>query len=113
MDCDKLGDEDMMEQGEDMMDEMLGHEDHERIEEAMEKDMNDHDSMHTMMGMWATGCIGDEAINTINSRSGTQSPLWAGIVVGALAGFAGGWAGGMAFRRKDTNVPQSSTNTQA
>src|SRR3989344_5077849 len=51
-DCDKAGDEEMMEKGEEMMDEMMGHEDHERVEEAMDKDIQDHDSVHMMMGMW-------------------------------------------------------------
>src|SRR3989338_4523973 len=68
----------MMEEGEEMMDEMMGHEDHERIEEAMEVDMKDHDSMHMMMGMWSTGCVGEETFGTLathyNSDGGMMGP---------------------------------------
>ena len=60
MDCDTMTDETLMEHGEEMMEEMMGHEDHERVEEAMEVDMADHDAMHVMMGMAASGCFGDE-----------------------------------------------------
>jgi len=73
-DCDKASDMEMMEHGEEMMEEIMGHEDHERVEEAMEKDMQDHDSMHMMMGMWSTGCVGDEAMNTLSTRYGYNMP---------------------------------------
>ena len=74
-DCDKASDAEMMEEGEEMMEEMMGHEDHERVEEAMEKDMQDHDSMHMMMGMWSTGCVGDEAMNTLAIRYGYDNGM--------------------------------------
>src|SRR3989338_202611 len=78
VDCDTVSDVEMMEKGEDMMDEMLGHEDHERIEEAMEVDMKDHDSMHMMMGMWSSGFVGEETFGTLathyNSDGGMMGP---------------------------------------
>src|SRR3989344_9055338 len=77
-DCDKASDMEMMEEGEEMMEEMMGHEDHERIEEAMEVDMQDHDSLHMMMGMWSSGCVGDETFGTLathyNSDGGMMGP---------------------------------------
>jgi len=75
VDCDTVSDVEMMEKGEDMMDEMLGHEDHERIEEAMEVDMKDHDSMHMMMGMWSSGCVGEENVQTLAVRYGFDNNI--------------------------------------
>src|SRR3989338_8987039 len=53
-----------------MMDTMMGQEDHERVEEAMEQDMHDHDAMHVMMGMMGTGCVGEDAAGLVASRYG-------------------------------------------
>lgn len=68
--CSDFTDEQLMEEGETIMDEMMGHEDHERVEEAMEQDMHDHDAMHTMMGMMGTGCVGRDAAGLVASRYG-------------------------------------------
>src|SRR3989338_4901342 len=56
-DCESASDMEMMEEGEEMMDEMMGHEDHERIEEAMEVDMKDHDSMHMILHIYFHGFL--------------------------------------------------------
>lgn len=88
-DCDKATDMEMMEEGEEMMDEMMGHEDHERVEEAMEKDMQDHDAMHMMMGMWSSGCIGDETMNTLAVRYGYDRMNGFGMMQGY--GMGGGF----------------------
>lgn len=87
-DCDKATDMEMMEEGEEMMDEMMGHEDHERVEEAMEKDMQDHDSMHMMMGMWSSGCVGDETMGTLAVRYGYGNGMTG-------SGMMQGWGYGM------------------
>lgn len=100
-DCGAITDEMMMEQGEEMMEAMMGTEDHERVEEAMEADMHDHDAMHIMMGMAGTGCVGDEVAASIGTRYGhatttTTEPrtgsggmLVIGLIGGAVLGFLG------------------------
>ena len=80
IDCDKVSDMEMMEHGEEMMDEMMGHEDHERIEEAMEKDMRDHDSLHMMMGMWSSGCVGEQNMSTLAVRYGYDNMAGPGMM---------------------------------
>ena|SRR3989344_7493907 len=86
--CDEASDAEMMEKGEDMMDVMMGHEDHERIEEAMEKDMSDHDNMHMMMGMWSSGCVGEETMGTLSTRYGYDNGMTG-------SGMMQGWGYGM------------------
>ena len=90
-DCNGASDMEMMEKGEDMMEEMMGHEDHERIEEAMEKDMQDHDNMHMMMGMWSSGCIGDKTMNTLAMRYGYDNMTDSGMMQGLGYGMGGGF----------------------
>jgi len=87
-DCDKASDMEMMEEGEEMMEEMMGHEDHERIEEAMEVDMQDHDSLHMMMGMWSSGCVGEETMGTLATRYGYDNGMTG-------SGMMQGWGYGM------------------
>lgn len=99
MDCDVMTDETFMEHGEEMMEEMMGHEDHERVEEAMEVDMADHDAMHVMMGMMESGCFGDEIGASIaerykapsepEARAGSGGMLAVGLVGGVVLGFLG------------------------
>jgi len=101
--CSGLGDKDLMERGEMMMEELMGHDDHERVEETMEKDITDHDAMHTMMGMWATGCVGDEVAASIGEHygmrhtaateeeSGSFSSSWLfALAIGVMAGLVVG-----------------------
>ena len=100
-DCGTITDEIMMEQGEEMMEAMMGTEDHERVEEAMEADMHDHDAMHIMMGMAGTGCVGDEVAASIGARyghatasaadprTGSGGMLVIGLIGGAVLGFMG------------------------
>lgn len=114
VDCAAFSDDEIMEAGEDMMDEMMGHEDHERIEEAMEKDMADHDSMHTMMGMWATGCVGDRVAGSLANRYGFSQRIsdaerernsqggWSMVIIGALLGAVAGFLASNVLRRKET-----------
>lgn len=94
-DCNKASDMEMMEAGEEMMEEMMGHEDHERIEEAMEKDMNDHDSLHMMMGMWASGCVGKETMSTLAVRYGFNEGMMGPGMVQNNWGY--GMGGGFGF----------------
>src|SRR3989344_4918693 len=85
MDCDTMTDETLMEHGEEMMEEMMGHEDHERVEEAME------------VGMAASGCFGDEigamlaekygASAAPAARAGGNGMLAIGLIGGAVLGF--------------------------
>jgi len=105
--CESVSDMEMMEEGEEMMEEMMGHEDHEKMEEAMNEE--DHDSMHTMMGMWASGCIGDETMNTMMERysvpryleNGYQNQTnWSSMLLGIILGLIGGWAGSQLLRKK-------------
>lgn len=117
VDCAGLDDNEMMEAGEEMMDVMMGHEDHERVEEAMEKDMADHDSMHTMMGMWATGCVGDEVASSLANRYGFSQRIsdaerernnqsgWSMVIIGALLGAAAGFLVSNVLKKRDTVLP--------
>lgn len=94
VDCKTISDADMMKHGEGMMQEMMGtKEAHEKAEEAMTKE--GHDNMHTMMGMWATGCVGDEAAGTLMGRYGAapaaqnrsgSTGIVLGVIIGALIG---------------------------
>lgn len=104
IDCSNVGDVEMMEKGEDMMEEMMGHDDHEKMESSLNK--SDHDSLHLMMGMWSSGCVGDENMNTMMERYGIPGNLlnggyrgqtnwtsvFGGIILGLIGGFAGSWA---------------------
>jgi hypothetical protein len=112
VDCKTLSGAELMEHGEEMMEQMMGHEDHERVEEAMEKDMQDHDAMHIMMGMWATGCVGDETMASLMDRGGITERLealernvqnqvgWPAAAMGIVIGAIAGWMGSQLFRKK-------------
>ena len=118
LDCAGLSGEEVMEAGEDMMDVMMGHEDHERVEEAMEQDMADHDSMHTMMGMWVTGCVGDEVAGSLANRYGFSQRIadaerersnqggWSMVIIGALLGAVAGFLVSNVLKKRDTVLPQ-------
>ena len=82
LDCDMLNSDQFMEQGEKLMERMMGgdEEKHERIEQAMEKESQEfHDLIHLMMGRAATGCFTDEEQAHLERRLG-------------VAGVAGGVA---------------------
>lgn len=109
LNCDDLSDDEMMEHGEVMMEEMMGREAHESAEAAMTQDA--HDNTHTMMGMWATGCVGDETMNTLMDRYGisrgmTEKPQaqaqagWTVVGLGVIIGVVGGWMGSQMFGKK-------------
>lgn len=116
VECGALSDDEMMEAGEEMMEQMMGHEDHERIEEAMEKDIADHDSMHTMMGMWATGCVGDEVAGSLANRYGFSQRIsdaererndqngWSMVIIGALLGAAAGFLVSNVLKKKSATL---------
>jgi len=107
-DCNGASDMETMEKGEEMMEEMMGHDDHEKMEESLNEE--DHDSMHTMMGMWASGCVGDEIVNTLMERHGVSDRFddngfggqadWQNITLGIIIGLIGGWAGGQFLKKK-------------
>lgn len=74
--CAGLNDAELIERGKEMMEQMMGREIHEKIDEETEKiSMKAHDDIHTMMGMRATGCVGDETVNTMMSRYGISQRL--------------------------------------
>lgn len=110
-DCDVLSEEELMEAGEGMMEEMMGAADHERVEAALDRDPNDHDAMHTMMGMWATGCVGDETVDGLMERHGVrdrldalertaaQKPGWPGATIAAVIGAVVGGGAAMLLRK--------------
>lgn len=111
--CAGLSDAELIKRGEEMMEQMMGKETHEKIEEEMEKiSLKAHDDMHTMMGMWATGCVGDEAVNTMMGRYGISERLtelerktqnqvgWPMVVLGVVLGAVGGWAGNQLLRKR-------------
>lgn len=102
--CAGLTDAELIEKGEEMMEQMLGKEVHGKIEEEMEKiSMKAHDDMHTMMGMGATGCVGDETMNTLVGRQGLSQRLeelerrvqsragWPMVIGGITLGVIVGW----------------------
>lgn len=94
MGCSGMSDMEMMEEGEEMMEEMMGHEDHERMEAAMNEE--DHDSMHMMMGMWSSGCIGEETMGTLAARYGYDGMMGPGMVQNNW-GMSWWGMGGLAF----------------
>jgi hypothetical protein len=108
--CDSVTDETLMEHGEELMEAMVGKEDHERIEKAMEEDMHDHDAMHMMLGMMATGCVGDEVGATLaarytapKARTGSTGMFTIGLIGGLVLGFLGAGF----FRKKSVPVAMS------
>lgn len=116
--CGSLNEEAMMEYGEGMMEEMMGSEDHERVEEAMEQDMHDHDAMHLMMGMAATGCFGEEVAASVarqygiaaeegDDGDGTESRLddSGTFAIGIIGGLILGFLGSGFFKKKPAAVP--------
>lgn len=111
LDCAALSDEEAIEAGEEMMESMMGLETHERVEAAMTEEA--HDNTHTMMGMWATGCIGDEATNALMERKGVTQRLadlerevksrvdWSAVAISAAIGAVAGWLGHQFLRRRE------------
>lgn len=113
IDCEMQSDAELIERGEEIMEQMMGHEAHEKVEEEMEKSGQEvHDNMHIMMGMWATGCIGDEAMNTLAERHGISQRLeelerkiqnqasWPMVVLGITVGAVGGLVVNQLLRKK-------------
>ncbi|MBI2451042.1 MAG: hypothetical protein HYV52_01735 [Parcubacteria group bacterium] len=107
--CSSVSDAEMMESGEKMMEEMMGSEDHEKFEGAISEKA--HDDTHTMMGMWATGCVGDEVLNAIAGKYGFESGMmglngtrgrfgWSEVAVALIIGVAGGVIGSRIMRKK-------------
>ncbi len=72
VDCNAVTDADLMERGEEFMEQMMGgdKEAHEKMEAAMNKE--GHDNMHTMMGAWATGCVSDKVAGALAERAGAS-----------------------------------------
>lgn len=111
LDCAALNDEEVIEAGEEMMESMMGLEVHERVEAVMTEEA--HDNTHTMMGMWATGCIGDETTNALMERKGVTQRLsdlekevkgkveWSVVAISAAIGAVVGWLGHQVLRRKE------------
>lgn len=111
VDCDTVSDMEMMEHGEEMMEEVMGHEDHERMERSLNEE--DHDSLHTMMGMWSSGCVGDETMNTLATRYGFSEQMggpsasqgstqvsWPSAFFGIIIGAVGFWVVGKFVNKK-------------
>ena|SRR3990167_4286442 len=103
LDCDMLNSDQFMEQGEKLMERMMGgdEEKHERIEQAMEKESQEfHDLIHLMMGRAATGCFTDEeqahlerrlgvagvAGGVATDRSSQLPAAFTGLVIGLIIG---------------------------
>jgi len=103
LDCDMLNSDQFMDQGESLMERMVGGdaERHERIEQAMEKESQEfHDLMHLMMGRIATGCFTDEeqahlerrlgvadvAGGAATDRSSQLPAAFVGLVIGLIIG---------------------------
>ena len=101
--CDAVSDAVLLEKGEETMEEMVGGETHGRMEAVMTEEA--HDNMHIMMGIWATGCVGEETLNTMMERGGAADRLeelerevqnqtiWPAAILGAVVGVVGGWVG--------------------
>lgn len=108
-DCAGLTDRELVEKGEEMMEQMMGKEAHERTEKTMTPEA--HDNMRAMMGMWATGCVGDETMNTLMEKQGIVRPYGEDakvqnqsglimVILGVIIGAVGGWAGNQLLRKR-------------
>ena len=116
--CEEANDSIFIEKGEHMMETMMTTEQHERLEEEMEQISPEfHDRMHTLMGMWSTGCVGDEVMLGLADRYGYMSPnqkegrlsgdTGLAFIIGGLIGGAVGAA--FMSRRKSQNAPEQKT----
>lgn len=101
IDCQDLLSTNLIEAGETMMGGMMTSEQHEALEEKMEELSPDmHDRVHGMMGMWATGCVGEDMMAAMGDRYGyfpqdtvVTAALFGGIFGGILGGLVGWFLG--------------------